>query len=75
MASELGIYPAQLLFGWHGSGRTLTVLKFKYMIRMIKNLYGYVSCKYCGRDCGSTGSGMSINGMCERCYENGGDEE
>jgi len=75
MASELGIYPAQLLLGWHGSGRTLTVLKFKYMIRMIKNLYGYVSCKYCGRDCGSTGSGMSINGMCERCYENGGDEE
>jgi hypothetical protein len=45
------------------------------MIRMIKNLYGYVRCKYCGRDCGSTGSGMSINGMCERCYENGGDEE
>ena len=75
MANELRFNAAHLLFGWHGSGRTLTVLKFKYMIRMIKNLYGYVSCKYCGRDCGSTGSGMSISGMCERCYENGGDEE
>jgi hypothetical protein len=45
------------------------------MIRMIKNLYGYVRCKYCGRNCDSTGSGMSISGMCERCYENGGDDE
>jgi hypothetical protein len=32
-------------------------------------------CKICGRDCGSIGSGMSIRGMCERCYENGGDDE
>jgi hypothetical protein len=45
------------------------------MLKFIKALYQNVRCKYCGRDCGSTGSGMSINGMCERSYENGGEDE
>lgn len=45
------------------------------MLRLIKTFYGYVRCKYCGRDCGSVGAGSSVNGMCERCYENGGDDE
>mgnify|MGYP000456632846 CR=1 FL=1 len=31
MANELGFNPAQLLLGWHGSGRTLTVLKINNM--------------------------------------------
>jgi NMD protein affecting ribosome stability and mRNA decay len=43
----------------------------KKLIMAFRNSF----CKYCGRDCGSIGSGMSINGMCERCYENGGDDE
>ena len=44
----------------------------------MKRVFNYLMgqfCKYCGRHCGSVGSGMSINGMCERCYENGGDDE
>jgi hypothetical protein len=45
------------------------------MLRMIKNFYGYVRCRVCGRDCGSVGAGTVIRGMCERCYENGGDDE
>lgn len=48
--------------------------KLKFMKRLFKLLRA-VACKYCGRDCGSVGSGMAINGMCERCYENGGDDE
>jgi hypothetical protein len=38
-------------------------------------LYGAIKCRICGRNCDATGSGMAINGMCERCYENGGDDE
>ena len=45
------------------------------MKKLIKNFWNYVKCKYCGHNCDSVGSGMNINGMCERCYENGGDEE
>lgn len=45
------------------------------MKRMIISVLNYVRCKYCGRDCESIGSGMIIRGMCERCYENGGDDE
>ncbi len=50
-------------------------LKIMYMKRMIMSVVNYIRCKYCGRDCDSTGSGMVIRGMCERCYENGGDDE
>ena len=42
---------------------------------MIMKFCNYVRCKYCGRDCESIGAGNDINGMCERCYEHGGDEE
>lgn len=45
------------------------------MLKLIKSMYNSVRCRICGRDCGSIGSGMSIRGMCERCYENGGDDE
>jgi hypothetical protein len=43
----------------------------KKLIKILRNCF----CRICGRDCGSIGGGMSINGMCERCYENGGDDE
>jgi len=45
------------------------------MIKLMIELVGYVRCKVCGRDCRNVGSGAPIKGMCERCYENGGDEE
>ena len=45
------------------------------MLKILKNMFGAVRCRICGRNCDATGSGMSINGMCERCYENGGDDE
>jgi len=32
-------------------------------------------CKYCGRDIESVGAGTNIRGMCERCYERGGDDD
>lgn len=32
-------------------------------------------CKICKRLCSNIGAGSSIKGMCERCYENGGDNE
>ena len=44
------------------------------MKKLIK-IFNRMFCKYCGRDISSTGSGMDISGMCERCYENGGDDE
>lgn len=44
------------------------------MNKIIK-IFKSVFCKYCGKHISSVGSGISINGMCERCYENGGDEE
>jgi len=44
------------------------------MKKLIKIL-SRMACKYCGRDIASTGGGSNMNGMCERCYENGGDEE
>ena len=44
------------------------------MKKLIK-IFRVSVCRICGRDCDSIGSGMSINGMCERCYENGGDDE
>jgi hypothetical protein len=78
MVRGAGCLPGSLflcLCGWSRLAAYIDVIKLKVMIKIIKNLYGYLSCKYCGRDCGSTGSGMSINGMCERCYENGGDDE
>ena len=43
----------------------------KKLIKILRNSF----CRICGRDCCSIGSGMLINGMCERCYENGGDDE
>jgi len=45
------------------------------MKRVIMCLWNRIRCKYCGKDCESVGSGAIINNMCERCYENGGDEE
>jgi len=45
------------------------------MIKLIKTFYDNVRCRICGRNCGNVGSGMAIRGMCERCYENGGDDE
>jgi NMD protein affecting ribosome stability and mRNA decay len=45
------------------------------MIKKFINLLSGSFCRICGRHCGSIGSGESINGMCERCYENGGDDE
>jgi NMD protein affecting ribosome stability and mRNA decay len=44
-------------------------------MKKIINLFKQVWCKYCGREIASTGGGTNHNGMCERCYENGGDEE
>ena len=38
-------------------------------------IFNRMFCKYCGRSISATGSGMDINGMCERCHENGGDDE
>ena len=45
------------------------------MKRVFEKIMKYVFCKYCGRNCEDVGAGHSVNGMCERCYENGGDEE
>jgi hypothetical protein len=45
------------------------------MLKMIEKMSRYIRCRICGRDCGSVGSGEPVNGMCERCYENGGDDE
>jgi hypothetical protein len=44
---------------------------------MKKLILKYVGdfCKVCGRLCSNVGSGECIRGMCERCYENGGDDE
>ena len=44
-------------------------------MRIIVRVFRNVFCKYCGKHIASVGSGMPINGMCERCYENGGDDE
>ena len=39
----------------------------------------FAKCSYCGKNCGSVGSGSNMGSsskpMCERCYENGGDDE
>ena len=44
------------------------------MIKLVRQLVSYVRCKVCGRDCRNVGAGTIIRGMCERCYENGGDD-
>jgi len=44
------------------------------MKKLIK-IFNRMFCKYCGRSISATGSGMDMGGMCERCYENGGDDE
>lgn len=44
------------------------------MIKMIAQLMSYVKCKVCGRNCHNVGAGTTTRGMCERCYENGGDD-
>jgi hypothetical protein len=44
------------------------------MIKLVRQLVGYVRCKVCGRDCRNVGAGTVVRGMCERCYENGGDD-
>jgi hypothetical protein len=46
------------------------------MIKLIKTFYNNLRCKYCGRSISSVGAGSEPRpGMCERCYENGGDDE
>jgi hypothetical protein len=49
-------------------------IKLKRMIKLVRQLVGYVRCKVCGRDCRNVGAGTVVRGMCERCYENGGDD-
>lgn len=44
------------------------------MIKLVRQLMGYMRCKVCGRDCRNVGAGTVVRGMCERCYENGGDD-
>jgi hypothetical protein len=44
------------------------------MKKLIK-IFNRAFCRICGRHIGSIGSGESTNGMCDRCYENGGDDE
>ena len=44
------------------------------MIKLVRQLMGYVRCKVCGRVCQHVGAGSVVRGMCERCYENGGDD-
>jgi len=47
MVSELGIYPAQLLLGWHGSVRIFTVLKINNMNKKeIRNAITREVCAY-----------------------------
>ncbi len=50
-------------------------IKIKYMIKLMIELVSYVRCRVCGRDCRNVGAGTVVRGMCERCYENGGDDE
>ncbi len=45
------------------------------MIKLMIELVSYVRCRVCGRDCRNVGAGTVVRGMCERCYENGGDDE
>jgi NMD protein affecting ribosome stability and mRNA decay len=51
------------------------------MKRIIKSIVSWrpdtsnLFCKACGRLIGNVGAGTNCNGMCERCYENGGDDE
>lgn len=44
-------------------------------MKKLFKIFNRMFCKYCGRSISATGSGMDINGMCERCHENGGDDE
>ena len=45
-------------------------------MKYIKSIYRALICKYCRRDISSVGGGTQPRpGMCERCYENGGDDE
>ena len=57
------------------TGLIYSPYKIKYMIKLMIELMDYVRCRVCGRDCRNVGSGAPIKGMCERCYENGGDDE
>lgn len=47
----------------------------RVMMKFVQTFGHWVRCKYCGRDCSQVGAGTVIRGMCERCYENGGDDE
>jgi hypothetical protein len=47
----------------------------RIMMKFVQMASQYVRCKYCGRYCAEVGAGTVIRGMCERCYENGGDDE
>ena len=46
-----------------------------YNMKKLIKIFNRMFCKYCGRSISDTGSGMDMGGMCERCYENGGDDE
>lgn len=47
-------------------------------MKKLLKIYYYFKCRYCGRLCSNVGSGMNMGTndrpMCERCYENGGDD-
>jgi NMD protein affecting ribosome stability and mRNA decay len=45
-------------------------------MKYIKQIYRAILCKFCGRNISSVGAGTEPRpGMCERCYERGGDDE
>jgi hypothetical protein len=48
-------------------------------MRTLIKVWRYLKCRYCGRLVSSVGAGTNMgsddNPMCERCYENGGDDE
>ena len=43
-------------------------------MKLIKSIFRSC-CRVCGRVIADIGAGTNCNGMCERCYENGGDDE
>lgn len=44
-------------------------------MKKIKAIFYSAYCRICNRLIANVGAGTNCNGMCERCYENGGDDE
>lgn len=44
-------------------------------MKLIMSLIYSAYCRICNRTIENVGAGTNCNGMCERCYENGGDDE